>query len=252
MPSYKIILKTTNKHSDRVESCLATWLKDLDYVCLTDVLTDKFNEISGTTREDYDSAEEKTVYMINLVKSSGLFDAYDWLVFIDDDAILNVKMFEHIIGCLDKNTVYGLKMCGSFQREPNLLYPSGGSGYFISPSLIKKANKMTNKEWGTEDAAVGKWIQENNLYFDDHYTCDGVRRYLNLNGWFPFPEEYHKMTQEELQEHGGYGAKMLDYVEDHDRKKQQLRRFLTGHYIRNRAMMEYLYSAHESWTPEYL
>lgn len=252
MPNYKVILKTTNKHSSRVESCLSTWLKDLDYVCLTDRLTGKFNEISGTTREDYDSAEEKTVYMINLVKSSGLFDQYDWLVFIDDDAILNVKKFEHIIDSLDKSVVYGLKMCGSFQREPNLVYPSGGSGYFISPSLIKKANEMVNKEWGTEDAAVGKWIEENNLQFSDHYNYNGESKYLNLNGWFPFPEEYHKMSPEELQQHGGYGAKMLDYVENHEEKKKQLRQFLTCHYIRNVEMMEYIHDAYESWIPTYL
>lgn len=252
MPSYKIVLKTTNKNSSRVESCLSTWLKDLDYVCITDVLTGKFNEISGTTREDYDSAEEKTVHMINLVRSSGLFDQYDWLVFIDDDAILNVKKFEYIIGYLNKNVVYGLKMCGSFQKEPSLVYPSGGSGYFISPSLIRKSNSMTNKEWGTEDAAVGKWMEENNLVLDDHYTMDDIRKPLNLNGWFPFPQEYNKMTPEEIGEHGVYGAKILDYVEDHNDKKHKLRPFLTGHYIRNKPIMEYLHSAFESWTPQYL
>ncbi len=252
MSNYKVILKTTSKHTDRVESCLSTWLKDLDYVCLTDNITGRFNEISGTTRDDYESAEEKTVYLINLVKSSGLFDQYDWLAFIDDDAVLNVKRFEHIIDCLDKNVIYGLKMHGSFGREPKLVYPSGGSGYFISPSLIKKANKMVNKEWGIEDAAVGKWIEENNLQFEDHYSYNGTSKYLNLNGWFPFPNEYDNLTTEEIQQYGNYGSKVLDYVQDHDQKKQQLRQFLTAHYIRDKAVMEYIQSAYESWIPEYL
>ena len=132
---YKVILKTSHKNQSRIDSCVKTWLSNLDYICLTDKLTGKYNEISGSNSDDYSSNEEKTVNMINFIRG-GMFNEYDWLVFIDDDAILNSKLFESIISSLDKNYVYGLNNKGAYKKNINLDYPSGGAGYFISPSII--------------------------------------------------------------------------------------------------------------------
>ena len=106
---YKIILKTSHKHTDRVDNCVNTWLSTLDYVCLTDKLTGKYPEISGSKHDDYNSNEEKTINFINLVRTTNQFDNYDWLVFIDDDAILNIKLFESILPYLEKTKVYGYR-----------------------------------------------------------------------------------------------------------------------------------------------
>ena len=189
---YKIILKTSSVNIHRVKLCVDTWLKDQDYICLTDILTGKYPEISGSQRTDYYSAEEKTAYLINLVKNTNLFDEYDWLVFIDDDAILNIKMFEYILPYFDKNAVYGLKIHGGFAKAPSLIFPSGGAGYFISPALINQTNEMVNNNWGVEDVSVGKWINDNGLNFYDFFIIDNIKYQLRLNGWFPFDSEKAK------------------------------------------------------------
>jgi hypothetical protein len=194
---YKIILKTTRKNKERVRMCLDTWLKGEDYICLTDILTGEFNEISGSSREDYYSAEEKTLFLINHVKDSTDFDECDWLAFIDDDAILNTKMFNYVLPYMNKEYVYGLKMHGSYEKAPKTIYPSGGSGYFISPSLIKKSNYMIDNGWGIEDAAVGRWMEQNEIHLEDCIYVDNVKYYLRLNGWFPFGEERKKLKPKE-------------------------------------------------------
>jgi hypothetical protein len=248
---YKIILKTTNKHKERVEMCLDTWLKDQDYVCLTDKLTNEFNEISGSTREDYYSAEEKTLFMINHVKDSGLLNEYDWLAFIDDDAILNIKMFNHVLPYMNKDFVYGLKMHGVYEKAPSLVYPSGGSGYFISPSLIQKSLHMVNNDWGVEDAAVGKWMEQNNIKLEDHININNRRHHLKLNGWFPFGEEKNKLSYPDSMSPDVYPWKIIEKIKDHDWKSKNLNTCMTHHYIRWKPLMEYIHKSFQNWEPEH-
>ncbi len=186
MSTFKIILKTSHKQVDRVENCLSTWLKGLDYICLTDRILEGYNSFSGSISDNYESNEEKTVNFINfIIKTPNWYEKYDWLVFIDDDAILNVKMFNSIIGELDKSCVYGLPM--SSPRMPGLTYPSGGSGYFISPSKIIGANRMNKLGFGFEDMAIGNWLKENNIPL--------LSSPKKLNGWFPFPGEWDKVSK---------------------------------------------------------
>lgn len=241
-PKYKIILKTTHKHLWRVDNCASTWLKGLDFICLTDKLSNKYPEVSGCLREDYLSAEEKTVYMINLVRDTTQFDEYDWLVFIDDDAILNVKKWETIIQHLDKNIVYGLRMQGTYPSQLELIYPSGGSGYFISPQKIKSSESMTDKGWGIEDAAIGKWLEENKTTLLDHYFINGEKHDILLNGWFPFPKEYDQLPKNELND-ADYPKNLLNSIGNHQEKQLWLNQHLTHHYIRNIEFMEYINKA---------
>lgn len=252
MLSYKVILKTTNKHAHRVESCVNTWLQGLDYVCLTDTPTGRFPEIQGSTREDYYSAEEKTLHLINLVRETDAFDQYDWLAFIDDDAVLNVRKFKYALPFFDKTKVYGLMMRGSFSQEPELLYPSGGSGYFISPSLIKRCKPMTNKEWGIEDAAIGKWMEENGIELVDHYKLGKHWYSLTLNGWFSFQHEYNQLTSEELHDPELYGRRIIEVMDDIEAKRKDIRRYMTQHYVRNPKLMEFVHNTFKEWSPMYL
>lgn len=247
---YKIILKTTFKNKDRVYMCLHTWLKGQDYVCLTDALTNEFNEISGSKRQDYHSAEEKTLFLINFVKDSGLFDQYDWLAFIDDDAILNTKMFEYVMPYMNKDYVYGLKMHGVYEKALNTVYPSGGSGYFISPSLIKKAGHMIDNEWGVEDAAVGRWLEQNNIHLEDHLDINGTRRYLKLNGWFPFEKERKGLSQYELNHPEVYPKRILENITDQEQKLKDMNSCMTHHYLRWLPLMEYVHECFQKWTPD--
>lgn len=249
---YKIILKTSSVNFHRVESCLKVWIKDKDYVCLTDIPTGKFNEVSGSKRTDYYSAEEKTVFLINSVKDTTDYEEYDWLAFIDDDAILNTKMFEYIISHLNKDCIYGLKMHGSYPKAPGLIYPSGGSGYFISPSLIKKSNHMIDNKWGVEDASVGEWIKQNNLCFDDHFTINNKKYYLKLNGWFPFGDERNMLTQEEQNNPETFSKRVLENVRNHEQKLNNVNSCMTHHYLRWEPLMVYIQDCFEKWDKTYL
>jgi len=246
---YKIILKTSHKQIHRVEYCMKTWLKNLDYVCLTDKLTGQFNEISGSERDDYRSAEEKTVFLINKVKNTVEFDQYDWLVFIDNDAILNVKMFEYIIEYLDKNKVYGIRISGSPQ-DNKLVFPSGGGGYFISPSLIKKSNSMVNQGWGLEDVSIGKWLYDNNIDLLDHYFIGDTKYHMNQNGWWPFQNEKKLLNSED--QNAGNMRTMVIQKAVTEETKTKLRPYLTHHYMLDYVEMEYVHSIFKDWNPQYL
>lgn len=246
---YKIILKTTNKNKNRVHDCLSTWLQGEDFIALTDILTNEFPEISGSLREDYYSAEEKTLFLINITKDTGIFDEYDWLVFIDDDAILNVKMLKYVLPYMKKERVYGLKMHGSYEKAPNTIYPSGGSGYFISPSLIKKHNRMVDNGWGIEDAAVGRWLEQNNITLEDHLEIEGRSCYLKLNGWFPFGDERNLLTSSE-QDEPLFSKRILENIINRDQKYKDINSCMTHHYIRWHPLMEYIFNCFQKWTPE--
>lgn len=238
---YKIILKTSHKFHGRVSNCLKTWLLGKDYVCLTDKLSGKFNEVSGSERDDYHSAEEKTVFMINEI-IDGKYNDYDWLVFIDDDAILNTKMFEYIMGRLNKGHIYCLNMIGSYCHDHTLCFPSGGCGYFFSPQLAHNKNKMTSKNIGLEDVSMGYWIRENEIPLNGS---------IRLNGWFPFPQE-NINNDNILLDSGDYGEFIISQIKNHDERKKSLLCHMTHHYLRNIDLIKYVHGAFEEWTPDNL
>ena len=232
---YKIILKTSHKHTERVDNCVNTWLSTLDFVCLTDKLTGKYPEISGSKKDDYHSNEEKTVNFINLVRTTDQFDKYDWLVFIDDDAILNIPLFESIVSHLDKTKVYGYSMKGSYTKEPEIDYPSGGCGYFISPELINNCGEMKIQEYGYEDVCLGKWLQDNKIKITNKYMVGSLLCQLNLNGWFPFQKHFNDLWKEG----DSYVAKMISTYTEED--VTFLHKHVTHHYIRHKSFMDYLH-----------
>jgi hypothetical protein len=204
-------------------------------VCLTDKLTDKYPEISGSKNDSYDSNEEKTVNFINMVRD-GLLNEYDWLVFIDDDAVLNIPVFESIVSHLDKTKVYGFSMKGSYTKDPELDYPSGGCGYFISPELIKKCEPMTVKGYNYEDVCMGKWLQENKVKISDKYMIGDILYQIHFNGWFPFQRFFNDLWKEG----DSYVPKMISEFTEED--VTFLYKHVTHHYIRHKSYMEYLHT----------
>lgn len=242
---YKVILKTTHKHQSRVQNCVDTWLKGVDYVCLTDKLTGNYPEFSGSSRDDYLSAEEKTINLLRAVKFTNEFDKYDWLVFIDDDGILNTTMFEYILPHLDKHVVYGLIMSG-YPQKPELRFPSGGASYYISPSLIKRALPANLQNIGLEDVSVGHWIAEAAIEFRDWFLIGNNKYYLRLNGWYPFHDEEKQITN--LTTIGEqYENAILSLIDGN--KEAWLRLCMTHHYLRYRGFMERINKAFKEWTP---
>lgn len=234
--TYKIVLKSSSKHIDRVDNCLNTWLSSLNYVIITDKLTGAPNELSMSRDDNYQSNEEKTVNFINYVQANPDQFTEDWLVFIDDDAILNIPMFELIGPHLEKDHVYGYKMKGSYKKDPELDYPSGGCGYFISPELIKKCKPMTIKGYGYEDVCMGKWLEENRIRIHDKYMIGSLMSPLRLNGWFPFQKHFEKLWETG----DSYVPTMLADLTEED--VTFLHKHVTHHYIRHKSFMEYLHN----------
>ena len=234
--TYKIVLKSSNKHMDRVDNCLNTWLSSLNYVIITDKLTGAANELSMSNSDRYDSNEEKTVNFINYVQAHPDQFNEDWLVFIDDDAILHSALFESIMPYLDKNVLYGTNMRGSYKKEPELNYPSGGCGYFISPELIKKCKPMTIKGYGFEDVCIGKWLEENRVKVHDKYMNGSIMIPLKLNGWFPWQKHFTTLTDKGE----SYIPQMLEELTEED--VTILHKNVTNHYIRHRKVMEFIYN----------
>lgn len=233
--TYKIILKSSSKHTERVANCLKTWLAPLDYVIITDKLTGAANELSMSSDDGYKSNEEKTVNFINYVQAHPDEFNQDWFVFIDDDAILNTHLFESIINHLDKQYVYGYRMKGVFQKDLQLDYPSGGCGYFISPELIKKCKPMTIKGYGYEDVCMGKWLEENRVKIHDKYMNGSLMIPLKLNGWFPWQKHYEPLWSKGE----SYVSQLISELTESD--IQFLKEHVTHHYIRHHSLMEYIH-----------
>jgi hypothetical protein len=232
---YKIILKTSSKHKNRIENCLNTWLVSQDYICLTDnILGGVGEEFSGSKRTDYSSNEEKTVNFIN--NGAEHYKNYDWLVFIDDDAIINTLGLKYILPYLNKDFVYGLSMLGAWPKDQTLNFPSGGASYFISPKLIMSMPPMPIRGHGQEDVSMGEWLRENNKQITNSYEINGKKLKLYLNGWYPFSD----MSQ-----------KSCDLIDDISADKNLfLRKHFTHHYIKESCLMNYIYNVFKNWTPQ--
>lgn len=252
MVKYKIILKTTHKNTHRVENCLNTWLSGLDYVCLTDKITGRFEEFSGSEKDTYDSNEEKTVNLINKVRETDFLNEYDFLIFIDDDAYLNVNYLKYLLPYFDKTSFYGLVMSG-YPNNPNLVFPSGGSGYILSPSHIKNFKPISRPPYtsgGSEDVVVGNWLAENSQSISQFVIIEGKTHHFRLNGWWPFHRE-KKLLEAAEGTNLDYHRVIIDRIVDKETEKF-INQHLTHHYIRYDYEMQYIHNILKDWKLEYL
>lgn len=223
----KVVLKTTRKNRHRVESCLGSWLHGLDYICMTDVLTGSGDELSCGLGEDYRSAEEKTCNFFIKVRE-GLYSDYDWLAFIDDDAVLDYGRLVPMLADIDRDKVHGLNMRGAWPEDKSLLYPSGGAGYFVSPELVRSLPPMDIIGIGIEDVRVGVWMRDNGIDLDSS---------LPLNGWFPLMEIFEELKSAEMQ--GGSVEEIFARLGEEQRNK--IRSKITHHYVRGHDTMKCFY-----------
>lgn len=252
MVKYKIILKTTHKNTHRVKQCLNTWLKDLDYVCLTDTITGLFNEFSGSDNDTYNSNEEKTVNLINKIRETDFLNEYDFLFFIDDDAYLNVNYLNYLLPYLDIDRVYGLAM-GGYPNNPDLVFPSGGSGYILPVKKIKTFLPISRPPYttgGSEDVVVGNWLSENNQKIYQSVIIEGREHFFKLNGWWPFHREKTVLEEKEGQVHD-YHRVIIERIVDKE-TENFLNKHLTHHYVRHNYEMTYIHSILKDWKLEYL
>jgi len=248
---YKIILKTTYKYQTRLERCLRTWLIDQDVVAATDKILPKLNlnQLSASNKDTHGvSSEEKTVYMFNHIKNNPkLYDQYDWFIFIDDDAILNTKMLTFLLPFLDTNIIYGCNMRGSYPKNTNLIYPSGGGGYLVSNELIKRLPPMINHYHFHEDVNVGQYMQDNNVLLGNTVIVNGKSLQIHFNGWYPLQYKRITLQKENKLCEDKYLIPLLEASDNH-----LLYKCLTHHYILSDELMDYIYQLFKLWTLEQL
>jgi hypothetical protein len=238
---YKIILKTSHKHEQRIIRCMNTWLVNQDVVCATDIVNNlNIDQLSLSDLDTHGiSSEEKTINMLNHIKDDDDYQIYDWFMFIDDDAILNVKMLNYILPFLDKTKVYGINMKGAYVKNKELIYPSGGAGYLISyDTIINNPNAKLYK-LHHEDVAIGQYMKDNNISLENKIDINGKIYKINFNGWFPF-----QTLKKELDNKKKYSDQELSklIISQSEQWQGNIMNHLTHHYIRSDILMNLIWN----------
>lgn len=241
-----VVLKSTHKHAARIAACRESWLRDAPrHLCLTDRPLGIGAEFSGSDRDDYLSAEQKTVSMINALRERPEYRDYDWFFFIDDDAVLNVSRFLHLAPWLDPQVIYGKSMRGYYPREPGLDFPSGGGGYAVSRALLARCAPMRDRGLGLEDVSLGYWARDNAIVIAESASVLGRERLLGFDPWFPFRDTEARLrargTPEDILE-----ARTLTLESP---SRPAIARTLTQHYIKTARAMRFIWSCHRTWRP---
>jgi hypothetical protein len=246
--NYKILLKTSHKFANRQQRCVDTWLKDVDVLCITDKITDiHIPQMSCSDKDTHGiSSEEKTVFIFNHIKNNNKqYANYDWFVFIDDDAILNINMLNHILPFLDKNFIYGLNMRGSYPKDKSLIYPSGGAGYIVSSKTIFNTPHMINYKYFHEDVSVGRYMLDNNINLSQFYYENNIKHKIIMGGWFPY-EKLKSHLPEDLIKNYTSNEQTAEYIinitKDDDVWRSKIKNSLTHHYIRTDLLMKHIHN----------
>ena len=136
-------------------------------------------------------------------------------------------------------------MGGSWPKDTTLNFPSGGSGYFISPKLIDTLTPMIIRGHGQEDVSMGEWLRDNHIGLRDFYTIDDQKIRLKLNGWYPFSK-----LKEKHSEFANDECKISEFIDnDH---LLLIKKHIIHHYIRKFCLMEYIYNTFKITNKEYL
>jgi hypothetical protein len=98
---------------------------------------------------------------------------YEWFFFCDDDTFVNTKNLEKNIDLFDKNKINGNILNGTWSRDKELKYCSGGAGYLIHKTVLSKLSttiKMTGS--GYSDVSLGICARELGI---DFINYDGFK-----------------------------------------------------------------------------
>jgi hypothetical protein len=168
MKNITFYILTTHKHKLRHDWIIKTWGSDVDYKFYSD--REDINTIKVTDDDSYQSAEEKQINMIN-----HLIDHIDdiqseWVMFCDNDTYVNTHNLQEIIDTLNPEEVHGKILsektdpCNAiFKRYPGLEYLSGGAGFIMSKTLIRKMKRVSKHNTGYSDVCLGINLYEQGI-----------------------------------------------------------------------------------------
>ena len=161
-----VILHTCTR-PDRCNGIVNRWGKDVDYLFYSDCEDIEKKIIKVSDDKTYKSNEEKHVNIINhLIKNDF---QYEWFFFCDDDTFVNTKKLENDLSNFNFTKINGCVLSGTWSQDKTLRYCSGGAGYLISNSLLKKFSNLTKiKSSGYSDVTLGIYAKEHNIEFENN------------------------------------------------------------------------------------
>jgi len=151
----------TEKNTDRYNNLIETWLKDIDFLFISDNENLDKRIIKVTDDSSYKSGQIKQINGLNYIKDCEL--EYDFYFFCDDDCFVNTKLMDKFILDCDKNSVWG-QLCTCWSDDRTLNYPLGGAGILISKETLFSVSEPFEENkviWG--DVSLGLNLRKKNI-----------------------------------------------------------------------------------------
>jgi hypothetical protein len=153
------VLLHGSMNPDRYFNVKKTWGKDVNCLFYSDHEDTEKNIIKVSDRKDYHSNEDKHINVLHYV-SNNVKD-YEWFFFCDDDTFVNTKKLENFVDLLDKDSVHGSVLNGTWSVDKSLNYCSGGAGYLIHTELLHKITRhLKILNTGYSDVTLGLLLRE--------------------------------------------------------------------------------------------
>lgn len=183
------VVKTTQKHGNRISAILNTWLSgDEDYIFISDHEDLEKNIILTSDDSSYEGVLKKSLFFynnLNNIKCNGsdvnILDYYDWILSCDDDTFVNTKMVRDFLKKCDKNDLLAYCVNVSPDKYPGNpvwseyshifkdgdCYFSGGGGILISSCTLKKVNNFVDYGNRFDDVAIGLHLHRSGVKLID-------------------------------------------------------------------------------------
>jgi hypothetical protein len=153
-----VILHTCTR-PDRHEGIVNSWGKDVDYIFYADCDNEEKKIIKVSDDSTYSSNEPKHVNVIKYLIENDY--QYEWFFFCDDDTFVNTKNLENNFEIFDKDKINGSVLEGTWGKDRDLNYCSGGAGYLINKSLLETISKnITLGDSGYSDVTLGLCVKK--------------------------------------------------------------------------------------------
>jgi hypothetical protein len=152
-------------YSERKHHIKSTWGKNSDCLFYSDYEDIDLNVIKISDRSDYHSNEEKHINIINKLNKE--LPEYEWFFFCDDDTFVNTEKLNDNLDHFDIDSVHG-SVIQCWSHDKNLKYCSGGAGYLIHRTLLKKITNIPILNTGYSDVTLGIYLRENNITSTNH------------------------------------------------------------------------------------
>lgn len=158
MITIKFAILHTSIYNHRRTNLTTTWLKDQDHIFYSDHSDPDNNVIQVSDDTTYHSNEIKFINIFNTLETNT-----DWIMFIDDDTFINIKLLHKTIKHLDPNKIHG-QMINCWQNDQTLYYPSGGAGILIHKNIYNRhKGNLQHHNTGFSDVTFGIHIRQHQI-----------------------------------------------------------------------------------------